>query len=169
MLAVLLGACEGDAASKPAPTNTPAPSATLTPPGLLPISGSPQDWKSTPALEPGGPFPTPRPTAEFEQATFHFDHPDGNLSWDGPYYDFSSRVDGHCSFGDEEFGVPGYIGTSGLGFWGASRILRDEGWHWTGYYHGEWQIWQGGDPLVVYLVNTEEPRYAFEYRWQICY
>ena len=62
--------------------------------------------------------------------------------------------------------MPGYVNAEGVGFYGARRVQREEAWHWTGYYHNEWQIWQGNEPLILYLVNSEEPRYAYEYRWQ---
>ena len=95
-LAVLLGACGSDTAGRPATTSTPAPSAILTPPGLLPTFRPPLVLLSNPTLalpKPSGPLRTPTPTLEIDPSLF-FDHPDGRLSWDGPVLGLYTVLDG---------------------------------------------------------------------------
>ena len=122
------------------------------------------------------PLPTRTPTITVEPSTF-FDHPEGELLWDGPDDRVSTfrpaKPDGHCYFDDPPFGLPRSLkygdAESRLGLTGPWPVPSEDSWRWTGYYHGEWQIWQGDDPLAAYIVNTLDPGFAFEYRRISCF
>jgi len=93
-----------------------------------------------------------------------FHHPKEDLLWGGPDDGVHSLPTGHCGVDEFEVGIPALIVVGDdIGFWGARAVVRQDGWRWTGYYHGNWQIWQGDDPLAAYVVSTEEPALAFEY------
>jgi hypothetical protein len=118
----------------------------------------------TPTPQPPAPTRTPTPGL-IPDGTLHFGHPAGELRWQGPDTRVYSMLGGHCAVTDESFGVPRFIELEDeLGFWGSRQVPRQSGWHWTGYFHGDWQIWQGDDPLVIYLVNVNEEKIAWEYR-----
>lgn len=122
---------------------------------------------------PPPPTATPRPTPTIvPSGAVFFDHPEGDLAWDGPDDRVRSMIGAHC--GNDEvtlaFGVPGYIGVGReAGFWLNGAIRAREGWHWTGYEHRDWRLMQGDDPLIIYLVNTREPRIAFVYQSFPCF
>ena len=115
----------------------------------------------TPTVTPG-----PTPTIVPAGAVF-FGQPEQELRWDGPDDGVRSLREAHCGNPEllQQFGVPAHIGsqTLDIGFWSTYAVPREDGWRWTGYYHGDWQIWRGDDPLKVYLVYGPEPRIAFEY------
>ncbi len=175
VLAVLLSACAGSEApsgtATPNPTSTSAPlvTATLTPAGFLPTPIGTQ----TPA-----PILSLTPVALATPARdIFFDDPEGRLwgadplLWDGPDDRVSSLLSGHCGSRDPNFGVPALISLveDRLTFWRTHVIPRETGWRWTGYYHDEWQIWQGDDAWKIYLVTAEGPGVAFEYQARGCY
>ena len=147
-------ACGGGGAKPPA-TATPEPV------GFLP--------GPTPDIERELPFASGIPTVT-QIADVFFEHPDdGHLLWDGPDDGVKSLAEGHC--GNEAlaagYGVPGsfYVGESirTRNFFLRWAVERQEAWRWTGYSHGDWQIWQGDDPATAYLVRTGEERIAFTY------
>jgi hypothetical protein len=108
------------------------------------------------------PFPTLAPSP-----SLRFDHPRGELRWDGPDGRVSSQPEGHCGNYNltAAYGVPGYIQVGKeLGLWLEAAVRLEPAWHATGYHHGEWQIWQGDDPEVLYLRQAGESRIAFLYR-----
>ena len=127
--------------------------------------------------------PTPRPEesvtpAERQNDGVYFDHPEGELLWDGPHARLSAlfRENAHCGPGSSIvylFGIPYFFSTgddldSDLFFnYGGTAELSDD-WRWTGYYHDDWQLWQGDDPWTVYLVHPDEDRFAFVYQTYIC-
>lgn len=118
---------------------------TPTPPPPLPT------WTPTPTIVPPG--------------TVFFDHPEGELRWDGPDDRLYSLPEGHCGGPDADFGTPALIVLEDdIGFWRYQAVRRQADWHWTGYYHDDWQIWQEDDALTIYLVHRDERRIAFEYR-----
>ena len=53
-------------------------------------------------------------------------------------------------------------------FWFTRFLPLDEGWAWTGYHHDGWQIWQGDEPSLVYLVPPDQQTIAFEYAFFLC-
>ncbi|MCI0889364.1 MAG: hypothetical protein J4O04_01020 [Chloroflexi bacterium] len=121
------------------------------------------------------PLPTPTPTITVQPSTF-FDHPEGELLWDGADDRVSTsrpEPDGHCYFDHPPFGLPRLIkygdGVSRLLLSGPRPVPSEDSWRWTGYYRGKWQIWQGDEPLTAYIVNTLDPGYAFEYRRMSCF
>jgi hypothetical protein len=122
---------------------------------------------------PPPPTATPRPTPTIvPSGAVFFDHPEGDLAWDGPDDRVRSMIEAHCGNYDvtQAFGVPGHIGVGReAGFWLNASIRASQGWHWTGYEHRDWRIMQGGDPFVIYLVNTREPRIAFVYQSFPCH
>lgn len=127
--------------------------------------------------------PTPRAEAtvqpgERPNGGTYLDHPDDELTWDGPDDRMKSfsRDNEHCGppgalvylygipggflFGDD-FDTDPFFNYGGA-------VEPSDSWRWTGYYHGGWQIWQGDDPWSVYLVHADEERFAFEYRTYYC-
>ncbi len=167
-LAVLLMACGGSAGpsgtATPTLLSTSAPSATATP--------TPAGFLPTP-IGTQSPLPnfsqTPVALATPVRDTF-FQHPKDRLLWDGPDDRVSSLLSGHCGDGDPDYGVPALISLAEdrLTFWRTQITLREAGWRWTGYYHGEWQIWQGDDAWTIYLVHAREEAFAFRYHQNIC-
>jgi hypothetical protein len=126
-------------------------------------SVSPVDATPSAVPPPETPTPTVAPREPF------FQHPEGWLSWDGPDGRVRSIGPSHCGIPDPAYGVPTHISVeNAIGFWGVKRVARGDDWRWTGYHHGDWQIWQGDDPTIVYVVNTREPDIAWEYRWFGC-
>ena len=117
--------------------------------------------------------PTPRPTeTPVPRSDNFFDHPEGQLRWDGPDDRVFSLDEGHCGPPREireEYGIPALVVIEGDGEFGdahwfvrvTSRELAST--NLSDYYHGDWQIWQddGGDAL--YLINSRHPETAFEY------
>lgn len=118
--------------------------------------------------------PTPQPPTPLTvpKGDVFFSHPDGTLRWDGPDDSVSTQDEGHCGpSGDLKlvFGIPAVIVVDdGMLFWFARAALRQDDWRWTGYYYGEWQIWQGDDPRTAYLVHTREEDFVFKYRAYGC-
>lgn len=93
------------------------------------------------------------------------------LVWDGPDDRVYSNAQAHCGSEQltKDFGMPAYIGVDReLGFWSIGSVQRMKDWRWTGYSHDGWQIWQGDDATIVYIVREGEPRIAFEYRAYGC-
>lgn len=119
---------------------------------------------------PVPPLPTASPTPIIvSPAAIPFDHPAGKLIWDGPDDRVTSRPSAHCGFHGSMFDAPAQIAVKDLGvYWGVDVLRRQDGWRWTGYSHDEWQIWQGGDGRIIYLVHAEERDIAFKYRNFIC-
>ena len=112
------------------------------------------------------PTVTPSPTIVPASALYFAGHPEDQLRWEGPDGRVYTEASAHCGNPGlrQRFGVPAYLNVRDeIGFWSTYAVPREDGWRWTGYYHGEWQIWQGDDPEVVYLVYGPEPRIAFEY------
>ena len=96
-----------------------------------------------------------------------FVHPPEPLVWDGPDDAVVSRAEGHCAA--ELGGAPGHIAFGrGIGFWLEGPVAADPRWRWTGYKHDRWRIMQGDDPLIIYLVNDDDPGVALRYRWFPC-
>ena len=161
VLAALVAACGGSPSPTPTPsvTSTPSATATATPAGFLPI-------ESTQFI-----FPTARPTALAVTEIF-FDHPDGELRWDGPDDRVSSQDVFHCGADPDlkrDYGIPDLIVVDGLrSFFSPRSVSRGTDWAWTGYYTGDWQLWQEQDASVLYLVHAQEPRAAFEYLAALC-
>ncbi len=128
----------------------------------------------TPTPLPRTPYLTPTPTATvLPPRAVYFGQPAGRLAWDGPDSRVWSSDFDHCSNGQiiTDFGVPGSIAVEpDLGFW-AIGIMQPPpaDLHWTGYSHGDWQLWQETDPGLLYLVYMREPRVAFTYRSMPCF
>ena len=166
-LAVLPAACSSS--GEPPGADTPIATA-ITTPTAEPVGILPLDLTSDPR-----PLPTRLPKAQNipSQETFSFDHPEGRLRWAGPDSRVSSQRSGrsgHCGLGVREFGVPAFILVEDTGeFWGAQAVARQDDWRWTGYYHDEWQIWQGEDPSKLFVVHVDEPTFGFEYVPVGCY
>ena len=127
--------------------------------------------------------PTPRseeavPPAERPNDGIYFDHPEGELIWDGPDDRLSSLPgeNAHCGPSSSLvylFGIPSFFSTgddfeSDLFFNYGGAAKRSDDWRWTGYYHDAWQLWQGDDPWTVYLVHANEDRFAFAYQTYYC-
>ena len=172
VLAVLLSACGGSAGPTDIATPTLVPGVT---PSVTPV---PVGFLPTPiGTRTPAPVLSLTPVALATPARdIFFDDPEGRLwgadplLWDGPDDRVSSMQSGHCGRGDPDYGVPGLIVVEdGLPFWRTHIIPREAGWRWTGYYHDEWQIWQGDDAWKIYLVTAEDPGTAFEYRASRCY
>jgi len=141
------------------------------PPGFIDaVLASASDVTPTPL--PRTPFLTPTPTATvLPPRAVLFGQPAGRLDWDGPDSRVWSSDFSHCSNGQiiADFGVPGSIAVDpDQGFWAIGILQPAADWHWTGYSHGDWQIWQGDDPEVVYLMHMARPRIAFAYRSMPC-
>jgi hypothetical protein len=110
-------------------------------------------------------FATSTPTLP---VTLAFAHPAGPLVWDGPDAAVVSQAEGHCAV--ETAGPPGYINVrNDMGFWLQGAVKRDDAWHWTGYRHDDWRVFQGDDPAVLYLVHDGVPAIALRYRSFPCY
>ena len=128
------------------PTDTPTPTPTLRP-------------TSTPTITPAN--------------VVFFDHPEGELRWDGPDDRVTSRDRAHCGPDrevTETHGIPALISVADeYGFWFGRFVPLDDGWEWTGYHHDGWQIWQGDEPRLVYLVHPEQRGLAFEYESFGCF
>lgn len=125
---------------------------------------------ATPTVIPEALVPTPFPTLH-PPVSIDFDHPEGALRWDGPDDRVTSAPEGHCGNAglQDEFGLPVVIAVGDeFGFWLESVVGPEPSWHWTGYYHDDWQLWQGDDPGSVYLLHTREQRVAFEYLAFLC-
>ena len=112
--------------------------------------------------------PTPPPTeTPLPRSELYFDHPERELTWDGPDDAVVSIPRGHCGPDQdvrEVYGVPAFIRVGERGFWYSSTSGFEATWHWTGYEYGDWQIWRGPSQESIYLVNTRKPGLAFEYR-----
>lgn len=114
-------------------------------------------------------IPTARPTeTPIPPAAFYFDHPEGELIWDGLDDRASSIPRAHCEPPAEireRYGIPARIEIDGeRGFWYATRTAPQTTWNVTGYHHEGWQIWRGPSQESIYLINPDEPGLAFEYR-----
>lgn len=125
-----------------------------------------------PTATPQAPRPTRTPVVIPENAPF-FNHPeDEELRWDGPDDRVYSRARAHCQADREVmegYGIPGFIGVEDeAGFWATGPVMPPPGLRWTGYQHDGWEIWQGADPLVIYLVHPDLPAIAFAYRSFSC-
>jgi len=117
------------------------------------------------------PLPTPTATPVLAKHGISFHQPGGTVRWGGPDDAVSTKGGNHCSVPSEmdKFGLPMYIHVKPARWFLADRIVvRQDGWHWTGYYRGDWQIWQGDDSHTVYIVNAGEPRIAFQYIFSGC-
>lgn len=128
--------------------------------------------------------PTPGPTSTVEPpiheptattippSDIFFDHPEGELLWEGPDERVMSVGRGHCEAPDEirdAFGVPAYVTVEDLGaFWFLRVVPREHDWRWTGYYHDDWQIWQGDSGRDIYIVHARERRISFQYEAYGC-
>ena len=114
----------------------------------------------------------PNVLATTAPAGVFFESPEGELGWDGPDERFSSDKTGHCGPPRDvqvAYGIPALINVQGArGYWYGRLVPRESDWHWTGYYHDDWQLWQHDESTIVYVVHTDEPRIAFEYRRFIC-
>lgn len=51
----------------------------------------------------------------------------------------------------------------GFGFMAPTLVTRQPNLLWTGYHHGNWQLWRTGDSSVLYLIDSKRPDVAFEY------
>ena len=146
MLAVFVVACSGGDASD----------ANATP------AGTP-DLFTTPVLPTAILTKTPVP-----QIASHFDHPEGELIWDGSDDRVSSIARAHCEPSSEvrqRYGIPARIEIAGeRGFWYATQTAPQTTWSSTGYHHDGWQIWRSPSQESIYLINPGEPGLAFEYR-----
>jgi len=157
----LVAACGGggEPPETPTPEPTETPSATATPEavGFLP--------RPTQGPRPGTPVPFPQIPTVVPASDAFFHHPEEDLLWGGPDDGVYSRASGHCANHElaGEFGVPGLIVERNAAFFLRWAVERQESWRWTGYYYGDWQIWQGDDPATAYLIHTGEERIAFRY------
>ncbi len=140
------------------------------------VFASLSDMTPTPSPLPATatPYPSATPTPTFlPDVTVFFEHPEDRLQWDGPDAAVYSLGRGHCEAPQEvrdAYGSPAVIVVGDAsGFQFTAVVRREEGWRWTGYEHGDWQIWQGTDPRVAYLAHSREPRIAFEYRAFLCF
>ena len=127
----------------------------------------------TPTPPPRTPYYTPTitPTVLPPNAV-RFGQPAGRLDWDGPDDRVWSSDFSHCSNYElvDDFGLPGVISVEpDLGFWARRALPVSERWYYTGYHHVDWQLWQGDDPGLLYVVHTTAPRVAFEYYASICF
>ena len=127
------------------------------------VTPTPQPQPTRQPPRPPPPTRTPLPTS-----SIFFDHPEDRLRWDGPDGNVYSLARGHCEAPTEireAFGVPALIIIDDeIGFWFTRITSNVAGWNWTGYHHGEWQIWQGADPRSIYLLHSDDGQIAFEYR-----
>lgn len=151
-------ACDGDDES---PAATPA----VTPAGILEYTPPPryETW-------------VPMQTAGLQSyvGAVDFDHPDGEVDWDGPddaVVEVRTQGDDHCGAPEElrrDFGIPSVIETwdeDGVdAYWFVRAMNAESELRWTGYHHGDWQLWQGDDAQALYLIHADEPSLAFEYR-----
>ena len=158
-LALVAIACGGGGgpSETPTPEPTETPSATATPEavGFLP--------RPTPEHQLVSAVATVTPMTDV-----FFHHPAEDLPWGGPGDGVYSQAHGHCSNSEltAEFGVPGLIVENGSAFYLRWAVERQETWRRTGYFYGDWEIWQGDDPLTAYLVHTGEERIAFRYHFE---
>ena len=158
-IAVLLTACGDDGGGTPEPTSSSEMS--LAPAGLLsgPVLGSFEH-----------PTPPPQGTLAALGGEIDFDHPDGEVTWEGPDERVRSIGEYHCgALPDlkEAFDLPDVItvryGEVAGSFFSPSVVRFDAKWLWTGYNHDDWQLWRDDDPSVLYVVHTSRPDVAFEY------
>ena len=155
-----------------------AGSSDVTPTPVIPTPPSPPPT-SDPSLATRTPtLRAPLPGTIGDSEAF-FDHPEGELPWNGPDDRVLTRGRDHCEAPPdilEEYGIPALVVVDGnAGFWFTRIVSRQDRWGWTGYYHGKWQIWQDSNVQVVYLnarvvflVYDGEERIAFEYEAYAC-
>ena len=157
----LAAACGGSGESSGTPTPEPSETPTAT--------ATPEAVGFLPRPTPGGRFAPSDILTDLPTTSISFDHPEGELRWDGPVEQVYTEPSGHCGQRDADFGVPALLVVEDeQAFWGARPVVREDGWRWTGYYHGDWQIWQGDEPRAAYLVHADEERVAFEYGAIFC-
>ena len=164
MFALFAAACAGGGDANP--TATPSATPTPAPAGLLPAESP-----------PSVPFPTPLPypTLAALSSRMAFNHPADRLQWDGPDDRVSSQGSHHCGPPPDlkqAFGIPAVIliqqGTFTGGYLAFGLVPGEAAWRWTGYYYGQWQLWQAGNGGIVYVLNSGDPAVAIEYRAYGC-
>jgi hypothetical protein len=145
------------ACANPPPIGTPP---ALTPYGFLSFA------TPTPGLRPT----VIQPRLPRKKVSFH--QPGHLVRWGGPDDAVSTKGGNHCTTPPEmkPLGMPEYVRVSTTrssapyDWFMAFRIVpRGGNWRWTGYYRGDWQIWQGDDSQRLYILNATEPGIAFEY------
>jgi hypothetical protein len=118
--------------------------------------------------------PLPTPTLQSYLGVVNFDHPGGEVEWDGPegaVIEVTTKGNHHCGAPEElraDFGIPSVVDVwdeEGVrGYWFVRALSSESGLRWTGYHHGDWQLWQGDDDHALYLIHADAPGLAFEYR-----
>ena len=119
--------------------------------------------------------PPPQPTLDAYGEEIDFDHPSGLVRWNGPDDRVSTEGNFHCGAAPElkeTFRLPDVVlvrDNPGLhGYYSPSLEDRQDEWVWTGYYRGDWQLWQGSEPAIVYLVHSSRPDVGFAYHAHGC-
>ena len=162
LLAALLIGCGGAGDEE-----VPASLAQLTPAGVRPFTGNPQFD-----------FPTPlaQPTIEALGEEIDFNHPGGEVRWSGPSDRVSTSGNNLCDAPTglkEAFRLPAVVivreNPGSRGYFAEGLEVRQDDWVWTGYYHGDWQLWQSSRPATVYVVHSNQPNVGFSYRAHGCY
>lgn len=111
--------------------------------------------------------PSPPPTeTPLPRSETYFDHPERELTWDGPDDQVTSFPRGHCGPPrevQEIYGVPALLRFGENGHWYRDMIDPGPTWERTGYRHNGWEIWQGENPKTIYLLHDDLDDIAFEY------
>ncbi len=93
--------------------------------------------------------------------------PDGQVQWDGPDDRVTSTGLFHCGADPalkDALHLPDLITVKySSGFFAPTLVTPPPNFVWTGYSHGDWQLWRTNDASVIYLVDSKRPDVAFEY------
>ncbi len=106
-------------------------------------------FESFSSAQPTPASKTPAPPSRPADGIY-FEQTEDRLVWEGPDDHVSSLREGHCGPSYDlryVFGIPALITREqveeeeGLSVWFSRVVLREDGWRWTGYQHGDWRIW----------------------------
>jgi len=97
------------------------------------------------------------------------DPPEGDLERQRVFSLNDPRCDPAPQLG-QAYGLPALILVEDARwFWRVRAVPGAEtSWRDTGFHHDDWQLWQGLDPDVAYLVFAPDRAFAFEYRTYSC-
>ena len=124
-------------------------------------------------------FDIPTPPAQATLAAYgeeiDFNHPGGSVRWNGPDDRVSTEGNNHCGAYPElkeAFRLPAVVFVREdpvlRGYYSPALEARQDDWVWTGYYRGDWQLWQGSEPAILYVIHSGRPDVAFAYHAHGC-
>lgn len=159
----LLAAVACGSGGNPAPTGTATIASKPTASGL-PLLTPPFSSSFQPSAPP------PAPTLAALASNIDFRHPSGRVQWEGPDDRVSSEGEYHCGADaalKAAFHLPDVIvvkyAIDVFGFRAPTLVATQSNFAWTGYHHGDWQLWRTDDSSVLYLIDSSRPDVAFKY------